>query len=54
MKRPWMGLVTVGAMAAFTAAVYGRLPARIVTHWNLSGTPDGWSGRQKLAAPDPA
>ncbi|MDQ3557251.1 MAG: SdpI family protein [Gemmatimonadota bacterium] len=45
MKRPWTGLTIVGAMAAFTAAVYGRLPPRIATHWNLAGEPDGWSGR---------
>lgn len=45
MKKPWLGLGIVGAMAAFTAAVYTRLPARIATHWNLAGEPDGWSGR---------
>ena len=27
------------------AAVYGRLPETMATHWNLSGEPDGWSSR---------
>lgn len=45
MKWPWTGLGIVGAMALFSAAVYGRLPERMATHWNLAGEPDGWSGR---------
>ena len=27
------------------AAVYGRLPETMATHWNMNGEPDGWSSR---------
>ena len=38
-----LGLCGLGiASAAFS---YGRLPARIPTHWGLTGKPDGWGDR---------
>ena len=45
MTKRWIGPVVIGGMLVFTALVYGELPARIPTHWNLSGEVDGWSGR---------
>lgn len=49
MKKPWMGVAIALAMALFSAAVYGRLPERLATHWNFAGKPDGWSGRAEAA-----
>ena len=40
--------LTVGvviALLVFSASVYGDLPARIPTHFNASGTPDGFGAR---------
>ncbi|CAN5656915.1 SdpI family protein [soil metagenome] len=45
MTKRWVGLVVVLAMMVFTLAVYGALPDRIPTHWNVRGEVDGWSGR---------
>lgn len=33
---------------AFTAAVWGRLPARIPTHFGALGTADSWGGKSTL------
>lgn len=41
--RKWFGLTAVLGAAAFSVAVYGRLPARVPTHWNFRGEVDGWS-----------
>jgi uncharacterized membrane protein len=46
MTRRWIAPVVVLAMLAFTAVVYGSLPERVPTHWNLRGEVDGWSGRR--------
>jgi uncharacterized membrane protein len=32
----------LGASALLTAAVYGRLPARLAVHFDLRGNPNGW------------
>jgi uncharacterized membrane protein len=45
MTKKWIGPMVIGAMLAFTAVVYTSLPARIPTHWNVSGEVDGWSDR---------
>jgi uncharacterized membrane protein len=45
MTKRWIGPAVIGGMLVFTALVYGELPERIPTHWNLSGEVDGWSGR---------
>jgi uncharacterized membrane protein len=40
--------LAVGALvlaAAVTAAVYSKLPARIPTHWDIHGEPDGFRAR---------
>ena len=43
--RRWFGLVFVIAATVFTVAVYGDLPERMPTHWNIRGEVDGWSSR---------
>lgn len=42
MKSRWLGTAVAAAMWAFAAAVYGRLPDRIPSHWNVRGEVDGW------------
>jgi uncharacterized membrane protein len=45
MTRRWAGAAVIAGMVGFTLVVYGSLPDRIPTHWNLRGEVDGWSGR---------
>lgn len=45
MMKRWVGASLVGAMLVFTAAVYGMLPERMPTHWNIAGEVDGYSNR---------
>lgn len=37
-------LLTLGSVIP-GAAVYGRLPEKIATHFNINNQPDGWSGK---------
>lgn len=43
--RRWIPLLIVVAAFAASAVVYKRLPETIPTHWDLSGTPNGWRSR---------
>lgn len=43
--RKWIPLLIVAAAFAASAIVYPNLPARVATHWNLAGQPNGWSSR---------
>jgi uncharacterized membrane protein len=43
--RRWFGLLFVAGALVFTAAIYGDLPGRVPTHWNIRGEVDGWSSR---------
>lgn len=45
MRSRWLGAAVLAAMWAFALAVFGRLPARVPTHWNLQGEVDGWMAR---------
>jgi uncharacterized membrane protein len=45
MTKRWIAPVLVAGMLLFTAVVYGSLPERVPTHWNLRGEVDGWSPR---------
>lgn len=45
MKKRWIGPVLIVLMVAFSLAVYGRLPERVPTHFDLSGQPDDWMDR---------
>jgi uncharacterized membrane protein len=46
LKNRWIGLGVIGAMLAFSAAIYGQLPARIPIHWNFNGVADGYGMRE--------
>lgn len=45
MSRRWIGPVLIVLMVAFAAAVYGRLPEQVPTHFDLAGRPNGWTPR---------
>lgn len=45
MRRLVPGLAALAAALAFGLWALERLPAEVVTHWGLSGEPDGWSSR---------
>lgn len=45
MKRPWQGPLILVGMVVFAVLVFPSLPARIPTHWGLSGEPDRWTAR---------
>ena len=42
--RRWDGLalLTIGAAVVASAVLYGRLPAEMPMHFDLSGNPDRW------------
>jgi uncharacterized membrane protein len=44
MKNRWTTAALLAALWIGAAAAYPRLPARIPTHWNAHGQPDGWGG----------
>ena len=54
MGKLWPGLAANLAAAAFGYLVRWRIPARVVTHWNLAGQPNGWSPRGVLLVLLPA
>ena len=45
MRSRWFGLVIAALAIAGSIWAYPRLPATVATHWNLRGTPDGYSSR---------
>jgi uncharacterized membrane protein len=47
--RPWVPLTIVGVAFALSLALYGKLPERFATHWDASGTANGWSSRWRGA-----
>jgi uncharacterized membrane protein len=40
-----LSLGSLAGLGAFMASVYGQLPVRIATHFDLHGTPNGWMDR---------
>ncbi len=45
MRSRWFGVV-IGVLAAVISVwAYPRLPPTVATHWNLNGTPNGFSSR---------
>jgi uncharacterized membrane protein len=50
MRSRWFGLVVAVLAAAVSVWAYARLPETVATHWNLQGTPDGYSSRAWAAA----
>jgi uncharacterized membrane protein len=55
-NRHWDGLAlaSIGGAAAASAALYGELPERVATHFDLHGNPNGWMSRPWAAAFMPA
>jgi|KBSSwiStaDraftv2_1062776.scaffolds.fasta_scaffold784551_2 uncharacterized membrane protein len=45
MRSRWFGLVIAALAIALSIWAYPRLPPTVATHWNLRGTPDGFSSR---------
>lgn len=45
MRSRWFGLVIVALAVAISIWAYPSLPPQVATHWNLRGTPDGFSNR---------
>jgi immunity protein, SdpI family len=45
MRSRWFGLVIAVAALAISVWTYSSLPPTVATHWNLRGTPDGFSSR---------
>jgi uncharacterized membrane protein len=45
MRSRWFGLVVAALAAAVSVWAYSHLPETVATHWNLQGTPDGYSSR---------
>lgn len=43
--RKWLPVILIAGAVVFSLAVYGRLPERVVTHWNAMGEPNGYSSR---------
>jgi uncharacterized membrane protein len=48
------GLLVVAVAAAFSVWAYPQLPAVVATHFDLRGTPNGWSSRLVAAVLVPA
>lgn len=49
MNKRWLGLIFVFASVLFSSFVYNELPARVATHFDASGQPNGWSSRAVAA-----
>lgn len=45
MRSRWFGLVIAVVALAISVWAYPSLPPTVATHWNLRGTPDGFSSR---------
>jgi len=45
MRSRWFGLFIAALAVAASIWAYPRLPPTMATHWNLHGTPDGFSSR---------
>src|SRR3989441_6937618 len=45
MRSRWFGLVIAVLAAVISVWAYPRLPPTVATHWNLNGTPNGFSSR---------
>lgn len=45
MRSRWFGLVIAVVAVGISMWAYPQLPPTVATHWNLNGTPDGFSSR---------
>jgi len=53
MRSRWFGLVIAALAVALSIWAYPSLPPTVATHWNLRGTPDGFSSRLVAVAIGP-
>jgi uncharacterized membrane protein len=53
MRSRWFGLVIAVVAVAISIWAYPSLPPTVATHWNLRGTPDGFSSRLVAVAIGP-
>ncbi|HET9384051.1 MAG TPA: SdpI family protein [Gemmatimonadales bacterium] len=53
MRSRWFGLVIAAVAVAISIWAYPSLPPSVATHWNLRGTPDGFSSRLVAVAIGP-
>jgi uncharacterized membrane protein len=49
-RSDWFSLGTIAVTALATAAIYGDLPVRVATHFDMAGNPNGWMPRPVAAA----
>jgi uncharacterized membrane protein len=54
MRSRWLGFVVAALALGFSIWAFPRLPASVVSHWNLRGEPDGYSPRWLAAILAPA
>jgi len=54
MRSRWFGLVVAAVAVAASIWAYSQLPPTVATHWNLRGTPDGFSSRAVAVSIIPA
>jgi len=54
MRSRWFGLVVAALAVAVSLWAYPQLPPTVATHWNLRGTPDGFSSRAVAVSIIPA
>jgi uncharacterized membrane protein len=45
VRNRWIGFIVAGVALAAAIWAYPQLPARIATHWNFRGEPNGYSSR---------
>src|SRR2546427_2278380 len=45
MRKRWLGFVVAVVALAIGVWAWPRLPAGVATHWDIHGTPDGYSSR---------
>jgi immunity protein, SdpI family len=53
MRSRWFGLVIAALAVAISIWAYPSLPPQVATHWDLRGTPDGFSSRLVAVAIGP-
>src|SRR5881396_477468 len=54
MRNRWLGFVIAAVALAVSVWAWPRLPARVPTHWEVHGVPDGYSSRLAAALIVPA
>src|SRR6266480_6287977 len=54
MRNRWLGFVIAAVALAVSVWACPRLPARVPTHWEVHGVPDGYSSRLAAALIVPA